>query len=253
MFSLLLRCAADRDELIADLWEAGTDGVVEEDAGLRAFFSDDAARHGLRDVLMARFAASTPEWRDEPIGDWEQTTRDAWPPLLIGEKFFLVAPWSDEPAPVGRLRLVIEPGMACGTGRHPCTQLCLEALERHVKPGDAVLDVGTGSGILSAAAALLGAVRVVACDIDEDSVAIARGRIGESVFVGSADAVRGACADVIVANISSAVVEELAPEFARIRARGSTLILSGFEEWDLPEGFDPRETLMREGWVCFVC
>ena len=73
-------------------------------------------------------------------------------PMLAGERFFLVPPWCDDPAPPGRLRLEIYPGMACGTGRHPATQLCLEALERTVRPGMTLVDVGTGSGILSAGA-----------------------------------------------------------------------------------------------------
>jgi ribosomal protein L11 methyltransferase len=67
-----------------------------------------------------------------------------------------VAPWSEQAAPPGRVRLEIEPGMACGTGRHPATQLCLEAMERFVRPRSRVVDIGTGSGILARAATLLG-------------------------------------------------------------------------------------------------
>jgi ribosomal protein L11 methyltransferase len=122
-----------------------------------------------------------------------------------------------------------------------------------MRPGDAVLDVGTGSGILSAAASLLGAGRVVACDTDPDAVRIARDHFGIYIFTGSADAVLAGWADVIVANISSSVAEDLAPEFARVRRKPGTLIISGFEEWDLPEGFEPRETLRLDGWVCLVC
>src|ERR1700691_2629248 len=93
--------------------------------------------------------------------------RDAWPPLCVGERFYLVAPWhAAVQAPAGRMRLEIYPGMACGTGRHPATQLCLQAIERYVKPGAQVLDVGSGSGILSDAARLLGAGVVIACDVD---------------------------------------------------------------------------------------
>ncbi len=73
-----------------------------------------------------------------------------------------------QPTPPGRLRLEIYPGMACGTGRHPATQLCLQAIERYVRPGARVLDVGSGSGILSDAARLMGAASVIGCDIDPD-------------------------------------------------------------------------------------
>jgi len=134
--------------------------------------------------------------------------------------------------------------MACGTGRHPCTQLCLEAIERHVKPGDAVLDVGSGSSILSNAARLVGAGRVVSCDIDPAV---------DAMIVGSVDAVRSGWADVIVANIDSSTIEQLAGEFERVRKPESTVILSGFPEWDIPAGLQPKETLRREEWLCLIC
>jgi len=250
LFSLLLLSPPGREDyLIAELAEENTTGIVEEDAGIRAFFDDD--RDPAR--LLDRFAEFSPQLRPEPSVDWVQATRDAWPPLLIGRRFFLVAAWSNEPAPDGRLRLEVHPGMACGTGRHPATQLCLEALEEYIRPGDCVLDVGTGSGILSAAAALLGAVLVVGCDVDHDAVKIARERVRVPLFTGSADAVRSQWADVVVANIDSATIERLAPELARVRKPDSKLILSGFPEGDLPEGFAARKILQREEWRCLIC
>ncbi len=144
-------------DALPDLYEAGTLGVIEHDGWVEAFFEDRET------------AAQFGEPSEAPDTDWVQQTQDAWPPLLVGEKFFLVAPWRTEPTPDGRFRLEINPGMQCGTGQHPCTQKCLEAMERIVRPGDSVLDVGSGSGILSIAAKLLGAGRVVACDIDSRS------------------------------------------------------------------------------------
>ena len=150
--------------------------------------------------------------------------------------------WSLTPA--GRLRLAIYPGMACGTGRHPATQLALEAIEQYVRPGDSVVDVGTGSGILAAAAALVGAACVVGCDVDPDAIRIARERVSIPMFVGSAGAIRSALADVVIANIDAATIEELAPEFARIRKPESMLILTGFPEWDSSrEGFEVKRVL----------
>ena len=241
LFSLLVSPPPGQEDLvIVELWDAGTVGITEEGGALRAFFEETDQEA----AILARFAEFSPQQRTEEPTDWEAKCRDMWPPLQVG-LFFLTAPWNNDPTPPGLLRLEINPGMACGTGRHPATQLCLEAIERYVRPDDAVLDVGTGSGILSKAARLVGAGVVIGCDVDSEIAA---------AFTGSVDAVRSGWADVIVANIDSATVERLAPEFMRVRKTASTLIVSGFPDWDLPQGLPPaRETLRTDEWVCLVC
>jgi len=219
MFSVIVPVDPEHhDRIIAELWDAGTLGVVEGDGVVEAFFDGAAS--------AARFGAPS----EAPAVDWVRRTEDAWPPLLIGEKFFVVAPWRKEPTPPGRFRLEINPGQQCGTGQHPCTQLCLEAMERVIRPGDSVLDVGTGSGILSIAAKMLGAGRVVACDIDPDAARAA------PFFIGSVDAVRTGAFDVVVANISDIVIGELREEFYRV---AKSRILSGFQD-------------ERGEWTCVV-
>jgi ribosomal protein L11 methyltransferase len=255
LFSLLLHPAPDHEDfLVAELQECGSAGLVEEDGGLRAFFDsdEDAA------AVALRFAEFSPELREEVPTDWERVTRDAWPPLSVGERFYLVAPWhAAVTTPPGRLRLEIYPGMACGTGRHPATQLCLRAIELYVQPGARVLDVGSGSGILSDAARLMGADcvtgRVIGCDIDPSAVRIASERVRVPMFIGSIDAVRSQWADVVIANIDAATLESMAPELARVRKPESALILSGFEESDVPEVFSPKEILLLDYWCCFIC
>lgn len=245
MFSLFFRPSPDNEDvLIAELWECGTTGIIEEDGGIRAFFEDQSQ--------LNRFDAYAPEVREEKPADWAQVTRDAWPAMAVGQRFFLTPPWCLEATPEGRLRLPIHPGMACGTGRHPATQLALEAIEQHVRPGDSVVDVGTGSGILSAAAALIGAAQVIGCDVDPEAIRIARERVIVPMFIGSAEAIRSRSADVVIANIDAATIEDLAAEFARIRKSDSSLILTGFPEWDAPEGFNVKKILKREEWLCLV-
>jgi len=191
---------------IADLYAAGTLGVIEHDGWVEAFFDDRET------------AAQFGEPQEAPNVDWVQRTQDAWPPLLVGEKFFLVAPWRTEPTPDGRFRLEINPGQQCGTGQHPCTQKCLAAMEQIIKPGDSVLDVGSGSAVLSLAAKLLGAGRVVACDIDPEA---------SLDFIGSVDAVRDNAFDVVVANINEDLIGAMRPDLERVATRR---ILSGFQD-----------------------
>jgi ribosomal protein L11 methyltransferase len=205
----------DADEFLTlRLWEAGTLGITEGDGFVDAFFEDVEA--------ASRFG----EPQAIPEVDWVARTQEGFPPLLVGEKFFVAAPWRTEPTPPGRLRLVINPGAQCGTGYHRCTQLCLEAMEKLIRPGDSVLDVGSGSGILTLAAKLLGAGRVVSCDIDPDAAG------PESFFIGSIDAVRSDAFDVVVANINEDVVGPMLPDFERVAPKR---ILSGFQndagEW----------------------
>jgi len=206
---------ANDDEMIAALWEAGTAGITEGDGFVDAFFEDAdvASQFGVPESVID--------------ADWVARTHEAFPPLLVGEKFFIAAPWRTEETPPGRLRLVVNPGAQCGTGYHRCTQLCLEAMEKLIRPGDSVLDVGSGSGILSLAARLLGAGRVISCDIDPDAAGPA------CFFVGSVDAVRSNAFDVVVANINEDVIGPMRADFERVaRVR----ILSGFQnddgEWD---------------------
>jgi ribosomal protein L11 methyltransferase len=244
MFSIEIACPPEQnDMLIAELWAEGSAGIVElESGGLRAFFEDDADRG----ALARRFQAVS--WRWEEQRDWVAMSRANWEPLPVGERFFLVPEWRSDRAPEGRFRIAVNPGMAFGTGMHETTQLCLEALETYVHPGVRVLDVGTGSGILAQAAALLGAGPVWACDIDPEAVEIARGNAGPNLFVGSVDAVRSGAAGLIVANISPEAIARFAPELLRCLHPGGVALVSGFERHEAP--MVQAELERRGGALC---
>jgi ribosomal protein L11 methyltransferase len=227
MYSAELECGPEeKDLIIAELWEHGCAGITELSAtSLRAFFLSDAPE--LRAVLDSYGA----RWEAVEERDWVAVAHARLEPMLVGKRFFLVPAWREDPAPDGRMRIVVNPGMAFGTGAHETTQLCIEALERRLLPGAAVLDVGTGSGILSIAARMLGAGRVVACDIDPEAVEVARLHV--PAFVGSVDAAASACADVLVVNIGPAAVIEMAADIGRCLRPGGVALVSGFERDDV--------------------
>ncbi|MBI4875561.1 MAG: 50S ribosomal protein L11 methyltransferase [Acidobacteria bacterium] len=253
MVALHIRCELeDKDRILAELWERGTEGVVEEDlpgggCRLRAYFNqtfDAAEWNG--------------EWRAEEERDWVAVSREGWEPLEVGRRFYLVPAWRDDPAPAGRLRLPIDSGLACGTGYHQATQLCLEALERWLRPGDTLIDVGTGSGILAEAGLLLGAGAAIGCDIEPDAVLWAREHTRAHLFAGSLRSVRDAAADTVVANINQAALVALAADLRRVCKPGGRLILGGFRTEEMAAivraiPLPCLDLLEMQGWNCLVC
>jgi len=231
---------AAKELLMVELAEAGTLGIWESgELTLEAWFDDEAvARRFSEDVSPA------------PEKDWVAEAQAAWVAREVGERFFLVPPWSGEATPAGRLRLEYQPGMACGTGEHPGTRLALTGLERVVAPGARVLDVGTGSGILTAAARLLGAGVCIGCDIEFADVAIAKQIHGGMFFSGSARALRSAQFDVVVANINAVALKMLLPDLRRVARPGGRLVLSGFRPGELV--LENAEALALEGWQALI-
>jgi ribosomal protein L11 methyltransferase len=220
MFSLEIECDEDdRDLLVAELWEHDCAGIVELGAArVRAFFPDAV------DASEFRLLFPGAPMRIEEERDWVQSAHDLLQPMEVGRQFFLAPEWRDDPAPAGRFRIAVNPGLAFGTGVHETTRLAIEALEEFVKPGITVLDVGTGSGILAKAARLLGAGLVHACDTDPVAVEIA----GDG-FIGSVNAVATASVDLVVANLSPEAIVQIAPDLLRVLRKDGVLLVSGFE------------------------
>lgn len=170
--------------------------------------------------------------------DWSSAWKQHYHPLLIGERVVVKPSWEEFQLEPGQVLVELDPGMAFGTGLHPTTQLCLRQLERRVKPGMRVLDLGTGSGILAIAAARLGAASVLALDTDRVAVEAATRNVAINglqptveVRLGSLDRLdkdsdRSAF-DLVVANILASVINDLAEGLVGSVASGGTLIAGG--------------------------
>ncbi|MCH7836760.1 MAG: 50S ribosomal protein L11 methyltransferase [Chloroflexi bacterium] len=203
-------------------------------------------RRSLRIALRFAPLESPPRWR-RPRRLREEDWRDSWKryfrPQRIGRRLLIKPSWATYKVKAADTVIEIDPGMAFGTGQHPTTAMCLRALEDRLRAGDAVLDLGTGSGILAIAAARLGAGRVLALDVDPQAVKAARENaarngVRDTVEVREGalpEGARGERFDLIVANISGVTIERLAAPFADALRGNGTLIVSGFLE-DAVEG-----------------
>lgn len=200
--------------------------------------------------------------------DWATAWKQYYHPVKISERFTIVPTW-EEYTPVSTDELIIEldPGMAFGTGTHPTTVMCLQALENVVSKNDAVIDVGTGSGVLSIGAAMLGAKQVHALDLDEVAVAAARENVELNKVDGIVQVFHGNLldtvkepADVVVANILAEIIVTFTDDAYSIVKPGGVYVTSGIigaKKDDVKEaleksGFTIEEVLMMEDWVAII-
>ncbi|MFK9091403.1 50S ribosomal protein L11 methyltransferase [Bacillus salipaludis] len=201
--------------------------------------------------------------------EWATAWKKYYNPVKISEKFTIVPTWEIyEPVSSDELIIELDPGMAFGTGTHPTTVMCIQALERTVRPGDRVIDVGTGSGVLSIASAMLGAEDVRAYDLDEVAVTSAKlniklNKVSNTVSISQnnlLDGVEENSADVIVANILAEVILRFTEDVAQSVKPGGTFIASGIiqqkkdqvKEAIVAAGFEISETMLMEDWVAII-
>ncbi|MGY4107768.1 50S ribosomal protein L11 methyltransferase [Aeromonas encheleia] len=192
--------------------------------------------------------------------DWVREWMDHFHPMQFGERLWICPSWRDVPNP-DAVNVMLDPGLAFGTGTHPTTALCLQWLDGLDLVGKTVVDFGCGSGILGIAALKLGAARVIGIDIDPQAIqashdnAERNGVAGQIELYLPADQPQDVEADVVVANILAGPLRELAPLIAGHGKAGSLMALSGVLESQAPEletiygqWFDMDQTAVKEEW-----
>jgi ribosomal protein L11 methyltransferase len=230
---------ADAELASAELFDDGAQGVEVRDAATAPMPGLPRPAPG-RALLVAFFptreeaeaarSARGGEVALVPDQDWSETWKAGFRAFGVGPVFVRPS-WIDAPVPAGAVEVVLDPGMAFGTGTHPTTSLCLAALAELVRPGAALLDVGTGSGLLAIAAAKLGAGRAAGTENDPVALQVARenaarNRVALELHLAAPEEVPGAF-EVVVANILANTLVALAPGIAAKVAPGGALLLSG--------------------------
>jgi len=213
----------------------------------------------LRACNLAGVAVPVHELRSVPDEDWVARSREQFGPIRVSATLWIVPTWRSPPEP-DAINLVLDPGLAFGTGSHPTTRLCLQWLERSIAGGETVLDYGCGSGILAIAALKLGARRAVGVDIDPDAVATARANARRNDVAGEFledCAPLTFTADVVIANILANPLKLLAPILASRCRHGGQIALSGIlpdQVMEVESCYSPWIAFVppaeAEGWVC---
>ena len=221
-------------------------------------------------LIAARMEAAGIPYTSETEGveqeDWQNGWRKYYHPMDVGQRLAIVPSWQDYDT--DRVKLILDPGLAFGTGGHETTNLCLEVLDERVKGGERVLDIGTGSGILAIAALKLGAALAEGVDIDPVAVRTA----GENaalngvadkltVLVGDLSDKASGKYDIITANIVANAIMALAPAVPGLMADDAVFIASGIIDSRKDEviaaleaaGLAVLEVKEKRGWECIVC
>jgi len=259
-------------------WDDVDEKFLQERQGVsrvKSYLADDEAGRTELSRLKGRLEAypvSVTGMRDE---DWENNWKQYYKPIAIGNRLLIVPEWENVPDAEGRTVLRLDPGLTFGTGAHPSTRMCLEAMEELAPSASHVLDLGCGSGILAIAALCLGAKDALGCDIDEKAPRIAlenaalngvENRLAVLTGDASADPVlRQAMGekryDIVFLNIVADVIIALSRDVPRWLRDGGTLIVSGVIDGREPEVQNALETAgLRitghrrvEDWHSFTC
>ena len=252
----------EQDGISPDTWDE-SQVPPPQSLTLRAYFPADDALEATKSQLETAlgrmrlmYPMPTPAYRRVEEDDWAEAWKAHYEPLRVGKRLMIRPQWIDLALAPGDIEIALDPGMAFGTGSHPTTQLCLQALEDLLRPAQSVLDLGSGSGILSIAAAKLGAGQVLALDTDSIAVDATRQNaqangVGHKVIAerGSHDCLLSSARrfDLVVVNILARIIIEMANErLGDIVRPGGLAIFSGIIDTQVDEVEDAlRKTGLR--------
>lgn len=268
------------EALSAFLFDLACEGIVVEDAPHQAFKAYFSPKKDLQDIqnkisgFLQTLQDIFPEVHAPKLifskieeQDWNHQWRRFFRPDRVTKRLTVFPAWESIPKHLGDHVIRIEPGLAFGTGQHPTSRMCLEAMEGLSLPGSwTMLDVGTGSGILAIYGAMLGASRVMALDVDPEAIRSAEGNIRLNHLSGAIELssmplekLKGRFS-LLTANLTLGVILQFFPHFSRLVDPGGWLILSGLltdqarDAQDyLPQyGFSKYEALHLAEWACII-
>ncbi len=216
-------------------------------------------------VVAAELSLPIPsvQMRAVADADWVRLTQAQYEPIPVGQRLLITPSWREDGDQPQRLRIIVDPGLAFGTGSHPTTHLCLQWLETYVIGGETIIDYGCGSGILAIAAMRLGANKTIAIDIDPQALIASRSNAEINqveLQVQSTTDPLPSPAPIVVANILASPLKLLAPLLISLVSPGGRLALSGVLERQIDEvcdsykhhGMMMQAYAVRDGWACLA-
>lgn len=273
----------DSDDLInqpadkfGEIYELKKEDYPEQGVRLKAYFNELKYTQSLADSIkedilnLELIDKHIVQFSENSIAevDWENEWKNYFHPFRASEKFTIVPSWENYTKDSdSELCIELDPGMAFGTGDHPTTSMCLKAIETYVQPESSVIDVGTGSGILSIASHLLGVKRIKALDIDEMAVKVAKDNFKKNNCEDAIEAVPGNLLqdetekfDIVIANILAHIIDEMIEDAYNTLNEEGYFITSGIIEEKHEEilshmkrvGFNIVSINHDNGWVCIV-
>jgi len=227
-----------------------------------ALFPEDSSIDSIMlEATRALGLAHPPAYRTATLedNDWVRLTQSQFNPIPISQRLWIVPTWHTPSDPIA-INIVLDPGLAFGTGSHPTTRLCLRWLDANIRGGESLLDYGCGSGILAIAAIKLGASSAIGVDVDAQAVQASRdnavaNQAGAKFYL--PDDAPKQQSDIVVANILTNPLKMLAPLLAGATRQGGRIVLSGilseqakdvmkiYAQW-----FNLESPIMDEGWAC---